>query len=70
MRRGVANYLERLGIFFSEQLEPYVSGERRGKIDQARSGGVFGGIHGSLRRLFARFCTLCGPGKGRDASYN
>ena len=49
VRGGVAQDFEGVGIFFCDELEARVGGERRGEIDEARCGRVFGGVHGGLR---------------------
>jgi hypothetical protein len=45
VRGGVTHDLEGVGIVFLDELEARVGGERRGEIDEARRGGVFGGVH-------------------------
>ena len=45
VRGGVAHDFERVGIVLFDELEARVGGERRGEIDEARCGRVFGGVH-------------------------
>ena len=45
VRGGVAQNFQRIGIVFFDELETRVRGERRGEIDEARCGRVFGGVH-------------------------
>ena len=76
VRGGVAQHFERVGIVLLDELELHVGGERRREIDEARGGGIFGGVHGGFGgsspdawRLAVRRGVLAGRrGDRSDAS--
>jgi hypothetical protein len=53
VRGGVAQDLQRVGVFLGHQLEGDVFGQRRGQIDEALGVRVFGAIHLGLAALVA-----------------
>jgi len=66
----VAQDFQRVGIVLLDQLEARVGGERRGEIDEARSGSVFSRVHCGLVGLAVRLAVdgdFDGSGDGSNA---